>query len=162
MTRALPGPRPREREAARRAPSSAGSGPGAGTRRDVAAFLERYADALLRGDLEAIAACHVTPVLFVTEWDSTVLATSRQVVEGFRGVVEEHRRRGYVALSHRVETVSTAASRLVEVAVRWTFHDADGRAVLHDRYRYLLRRVDDRGLLINAVVVLGGSTAAIR
>ena len=162
VTRALPDQGSGERDAVRlRDASTAGTttvpSDGAGPRRALAEFLDRFADAFARGDLAAIAACHVTPVLFVTEWDSTIFSSAREVAEGFRQVVDDHRSRGFVSLSHRVETASTAASRLVEVGVRWTFHDAEGRPLLHDRYRYLLRRVDEQGLLINVVVVLGGS-----
>jgi hypothetical protein len=63
-----------------------------------------------------------------------------------------------VSLTHRVETVFKPAPRILEVGVRWTFHDEAGQALLQDRYRYLLRRIDDQGLRINAVVVLGGSS----
>jgi len=161
VTRALPDQGSGERDAARRDAPTAGPktapSSGAGPRRYLAEFLDRFADAFARADLAAIAACHVTPVLFVTEWDSTIFSSAREVAEGFRPVVDDHRSRGFVSLSHRVETASTAASRIIEVGVRWTFHDAEGRPLLHDRYRYLLRRVDDQGLLINAVVVLGGS-----
>jgi hypothetical protein len=163
MTRALPGRRAGGRDGARRAPSvGAPASVVAGPRRDLARFLERFTDAFARGDLIALAACHVTPVLFLTEWDATTFSSAREVAEGFRQVVDEHRRRGLVSPSYLVETVSTPASRIVEVGVRWTFHDAQGRAVLHDRYRYLLRRIDDEGLLINAVVVLGGSSVTTR
>lgn len=159
MTRALPDRRTDAREGARRAPPNAtpGTATGAGPRRALADFLGRLADAFAEGDLTALAGCHVTPVLFVTEWDSTIFSSAREVAEGFRGVVDEHRRRGLQSPSYRVETMSTPASRIVEVGVRWTFHDAEGRPVLHDRYRYVLRRVDGKGLLITAVVVLGGS-----
>ncbi|MFC5137245.1 nuclear transport factor 2 family protein [Actinomycetospora rhizophila] len=163
MTRVLPDRRGGERDATRRGASSTGSTAaplgGAGPRRELTELLDRYADAFARADLAAVAACHVTPVLFVTEWDSTVFSSAREVAEGFRRVVDDHRARRFVTLTHRIETVS-AASRIVEVGVRWTFHDGQGRPLRHDRYRYVLRRVDDRGLLINAVVVLGGSPVA--
>lgn len=168
MTRALPAKRTGERDGARRGPSTGTPEPvrgtvtgiGAGTRRDLVEFLDRFADAFARGDLAAVAACHVTPVLFVTEWDATTFGSAREVAEGFRPVVDEHRRRGFVSLSYRVEMVSTPASRIIEVGVRWTLHDAEERPLRHDRYRYLLRRVDDEGLQINAVVVLGGAPVA--
>ena len=119
VTRALPDQGSGERDAACEHASTAGAktapSTSVGPRRDVAEFLDRFADGFARADLAAIAACHVTPVLFMT------------------------------------------LTRIIEVGVRWTFHDAGGRPLLHDRYRYLLRRVDDQGLLINAVVVLGGS-----
>ena len=160
MTQALPGRRTGERDGARRGPPTTGSGPAksvdATTRAELGAFLDRFAEAFAGGDLEALADHHVVPVLFVTEWDSTTFATPREIVEGFRHVVSEHRERGVVSLSYRVESVSKPAPRLVEVGVRWTFQDAAGRALLHDRYRYLLRRVADEGLHITAVVALGG------
>lgn len=161
MTRALPDQGSGERDAAREDASTAGAttapSTSVGPRRDLSEFLDRFADGFARADLAAIAACHVTPVLFMTEWDSTILSSAREVAEGFRQVVDDHQSRGFVSLTYRVETMSTAATRILEVGVRWTFHDAGGRPLLHDRYRYLLRRVDDQGLLINAVVVLGGS-----
>jgi hypothetical protein len=156
VTRVLPDRRRGVATAGSRAAPSGGGGP----RRELVEFLDRFADAFARADLAAVAACHVTPVLFVTEWDSTVFSSAREVAEGFRQVVDDHRARGVVSLSHRIETVSTAAPRIIEVGVRWTFHDGEGRPLRHDRYRYLLRRVDDQGLLINVVVVLGGSPVA--
>jgi hypothetical protein len=161
MTRALPGRRTSVRDDARRGPSTGGSRPSTGVdatmRAELAAFLDRFADAFVTGDLAALVGCYVTPVLFVTEWSSTTFDSARAITEGFRHVVAEHRDRGLVSLTHRVETVSRPAPRIVEVGVRWTFHDADGRALMHDRYRYLMRR-DDEGLHITAVVVLGGSS----
>lgn len=156
MTRAMPGRRTGERDARRTPSPGAPKSVVAGARREIAGFLERFADAFAQGDLTALAACHTTPVLFVTEWDSAAFTSAREIADGFRQVVEEHRRRGLLSPSYLVETVSTPAPRIVEVGVRWTFHDAEGRPVLHDRYRYLLRRVDE-SLLINVVVVLGGT-----
>jgi hypothetical protein len=161
MTRALPDRRSGGPEGARRGPSSGNArtteSVEAATRAELTEFLDRFAQAFASGDLEAIAACHVAPVLFVTEWDSTTFGSPREIAEGFREIVAEHQRRGLVSLSHRVETLSSPASRIVEVGVQWTFHNADGRPLLHDRYRYLLRRIGDEGLFINAVMGLGGS-----
>jgi hypothetical protein len=161
MTRALPDKRSGERDGARRGPSTGTSATAEGvearTRAELGRFLDRFAEAFAHGDLEAIAGCHVTPVLFVTEWDSATYDSARGIAEGFRDVVADHQRRGLVSLSHRVEAVSSPASRIVEVGVRWTHHDAEGLALVHDRYRYLLRRVEDEGLRINAVIALGGS-----
>jgi hypothetical protein len=127
------------------------------TRAQLGAFFDRFAAAFVGGDLLALAGCYVTPVMFVTEWDSTTLDSAHAIAEGFRHVVSEHRSRGVVSLSHRIETLSKPAPRLVEVGIRWTFNDSAGHAMLHDRYRYLLRLVDDEGLRINVVVVLGGA-----
>ena len=162
VTRALPDQGSGERDAVRlRDASTAGTttvpSDGAGPRRALAEFLDRFADAFARGDLAAIAACHVTPVLFVTEWDSTIFSSAREVAEGFRQVVDDHRSRGFVSLSHRVETASTAASRLVEVGVQVDLPRRGGASPAPRPVPVLLRRVDEQGLLINAVVVLGGS-----
>jgi ketosteroid isomerase-like protein len=162
MTRALPGPRAGERDDARRgSPTGTARPPAKGvdatTRAELDEFLDRFAGAFAKGDLAALAGCYVTPVLFVTEWDSATFDSARELAEGFRHVVAEHRDRGMVSLSHRVETVFKPAPRILEIGVRWTFHDDAGQALLQDRYRYLLRRVDDGGLRIAVVVVLGGS-----
>jgi ketosteroid isomerase-like protein len=127
------------------------------TRAELGQFLDQFAEAFAKGDLAALAGCYVTPVLFVTEWDSMTFDSAREIAEGFRHVIAENQSRGLVSLSYRVDSVSKPAPRIVELGVRWTFHDAAGRALLQDRYRYLLRRSADEGLHINAVVVLGGS-----
>jgi ketosteroid isomerase-like protein len=162
MTRALPGRRTDARDDARRAPSAGPERPSktvdATTRAELEQFLDQFAGAFAKGDLAALAGCYVTPVLFVSEWDSATFDSTRELAEGFRHVVADHRDRGMVSLAHRVETVFKPAPRIIEVGVRWTFHDEDGQALLQDRYRYLLRRIDDEGLRINAVVVLGGSS----
>lgn len=162
MTRALPGRRAGERDDARRGPSSGPAGPSktvdATTRAELEQFLDQFAGAFAKGDVTALAGCYVMPVLFVSEWDSATFDSARELAEGFRHVVADHRDRGMVSLAHRVETVFKPAPRILEVGVRWTFHDEAGQALLQDRYRYLLRRVDDQGLRINAVVVLGGSS----
>lgn len=162
MTRALPGRRTGEQDDARQGPSAGAARPSksvdATTRAELEQFLDQFAGAFAQGDLAALAACYVTPVLFVTEWDAATFDSARELAEGFRHVVAEHRDRGMVSLSYRVETVFKPAPRIVEVGVRWTFHDAEGQGLLQDRYRYLLRRIDDEGLRINAVVVLGGSS----
>ncbi|GAA4910143.1 hypothetical protein EV188_10178 [Actinomycetospora succinea] len=164
MTRALPDRRTGPRDGVGRGPSAdtarALRRVEPGRRRELVQFLARLGDAFAAGDLTAIAACHVPPLLYVTEWGSAVFTSTREVAEGFRQVVDDHRRRGLVSPTSVVETVSTPAARIVEIGVRWTFHDAEGRALLHDRYRYLLRRVDGEGLLINAVIVLGGRSVA--
>ncbi|HSK57428.1 MAG TPA: hypothetical protein VK935_00100 [Actinomycetospora sp.] len=161
MTRALPGRRAGERDEARQGPPAGTARPAKGvdatTRAELDQFLDRFADAFAQGDLAALADCYVTPVLFMTEWDSATFDSARELAEGFRHVVAEHRDRGMVSLSHQVETVFKPAPRIVEVGVRWTFNDEAGQALLQDRYRYLLRRVDDGGLRITVVVVLGGS-----
>jgi hypothetical protein len=162
MTRASPVRRTGERDGPTQGPSVDSSeitkGVDATTRAQLGAFFDRFADAFAGGDLPALVGCHVTPVLFVTEWDSTTLGSAHEIAEGYRHVVSEHRSRGLVSLSHRIETVSKPAPRLVEVGIRWTFNDSAGYAMLHDRYRYLLRLVDDEGLQINVVVVLGGAS----
>ncbi|WP_433782694.1 hypothetical protein ACQPX6_22850 [Actinomycetospora sp. CA-101289] len=162
MTRALPDRRAGERDGAGGGPSAGAAAPtksvDATTRAELGEFLDRFAAAFAQGDLATLAGCYVTPVLFLTEWDAATFDSTRELAEGFRHVVAEHRDRGMVSLSYRVETVVKPAPRIVEVGVRWTFHDAEGQALLQDRYRYLLRRVDDEGLRINAVVVLGGSS----
>jgi hypothetical protein len=162
MTRALSHSRTGERDDTRREPPTSipttSKSVDATTCAELGQFLDRFAEAFAKGDVEALTGCYVTPVLFVTEWDSTTFDSAREIAEGFRHVVAENQDRGLVSLSYRVESVSKPAPRIVEVGVRWTFHDTAGRALLHDRYRYLVRRVADEGLRINAVVVLGGST----
>ena len=161
MTRASPARRAGERDGPRQGhpveSSEITKCVDATTRAQVGAFFDRFAEAFACGDLPALVGCHVTPVLFVTEWDSTTLDSAHAIAEGFRHVVSEHRSRGLVSLSYRIETISKPAPRLIEVGIRWTFNDSAGQAMLHDRYRYLLRLVDDEGLRINVVVVLGGA-----
>jgi len=151
-TRTMPDP-------ARRRPPGSPEPVDVQDRRELSGFLDRFARAFADGDLAAIADLHATPVLVVTEEEATTFDTTTEIADGFRSVVAEHRRRGLVSNSYRVEALKTLTPALHEVSVRWTYHDENGRPRFHDSYRYLLRRVPGQGLRIGVVMVLGGPVA---
>ena len=64
---------------------------------DVAAFLDRYAEALAGGDLPGIAACYVVPALVVGDSAAIPVAEAAEVEAAFAGAAEAYRAQGWSA-----------------------------------------------------------------
>jgi ketosteroid isomerase-like protein len=119
---------------------------------DVAAFLDRYADALVRGDLPGIAACYAQPALVVGDAATIPISDPAQVEAAFGGAADAYRAQGLVDARPELRAVDPLTPALTLVDVRWAYLDGSGRERRHSSYRYLLRR-SDRGELAIQVVV---------
>jgi ketosteroid isomerase-like protein len=119
---------------------------------DVAAFLDRYADALAGGDLPGIAACYALPALVVGDAATIPVSEPAQVEAAFGGAADAYRVQGLVRLRPELRAVDPLTGALTLVDVRWAYLDEAGTARQHTSYRYLLRRADSGQLGIQVVV----------
>src|SRR6266511_3747244 len=119
---------------------------------DVAAFLDRYADALASGDLPGIAACYALPALVVGDAATIPVAEPAQVEAAFGGAADAYRAQGLVGLRPEVRAVDPLTGALTLMDVRWAYLDEAGRERRHNSYRYLLRRADTGRLGIQVVI----------
>jgi ketosteroid isomerase-like protein len=117
----------------------------------IRAFLDRYADALVGGDLPGIAACYTLPALVVGDTSTIPVTEAGQIEAAFAGAADGYRARGLVAARPEVRGADPLTAALVLVDVRWSYQDAAGREHDHSSYRYLLRR-NDGELAIQVVV----------
>ena len=119
---------------------------------EIAAFLDRYAQALTAGDLPGIAACYVLPALVVGDAATIPVAEAGQVEAAFAGAAEAYRAKGLVAIRPELGALDPLTPNLTLAAVRWSYLDEAGEARQHTSYRYLLRRADAGELGIQVVV----------
>jgi ketosteroid isomerase-like protein len=119
---------------------------------DVAAFLDRYAEALASGDLPGIAACYALPALVVGDGASIPVSEPAQVEAAFAGAAEAYRAQGLVGLRPQVRAVDPLTGALTLVDVGWAYLDEAGRERRRTSYRYLLRRSDSGRLGIQVVI----------
>ena len=119
---------------------------------DIAAFLDRYADALAAGDLPGIAACYALPALVVGDGATVPVSEAGQVEAAFAGAADAYRAQGLVGIQPDLRAVDPLTPALTLVDVRWAYLDEAGEARQHTSYRYLLRRTDPGQLGIQVVV----------
>jgi ketosteroid isomerase-like protein len=119
---------------------------------DVAAFLDRYAEALAGGDLPGIAACYALPALVVGDGATIPVSEPAQVEAAFAGAAEAYRAQGLVGLRPQVRAVEPLTGALILVDVGWAYLDEAGRERRRTAYRYLLRRADSGRLGIQVVI----------
>jgi hypothetical protein len=119
---------------------------------DVAVFIDRYAEALGKGDLPDIAGCYAFPALVVGDAATIPVAEPGQVEAAFAGAAEAYRAQGLVGLRPEVRAVDPLTGALTLVDVRWAYLDEAGGERQHTSYRYLLRRAEDGRLGIQVVV----------
>jgi hypothetical protein len=117
---------------------------------DVSAFLDRYADALVSGDLPGIAECYALPALVVGDAATIPVADPAQVEAAFGGAADAYRAQGLVGLRPEVRAIDPLTGALVDVG--WAYLDTAGRQRQHTSYRYLLRRADTGRLGIQVVI----------
>jgi ketosteroid isomerase-like protein len=119
---------------------------------DVAAFLDRYAEALAGGDLPGIAACYALPALVVGDGATIPVSEPAQVEAAFAGAAEAYRAQGLVGLRPQVRAVEPLTGALILVDVGWAYLDEAGRERRRTAYRYLLRRAGNGRLGIQVVI----------
>jgi ketosteroid isomerase-like protein len=119
---------------------------------DVAAFLDRYAQALAGGDLPGIAACYALPALVVGDGATIPVSEPAQVEAAFAGAADAYRAQGIVGLRPKLRAVEPLTGALLLVEVGWAYLDQAGNERQHTSHRYLLRRADGGQLGIQVVV----------
>jgi|SRR5215208_2330770 ketosteroid isomerase-like protein len=119
---------------------------------DVAAFLDRYANALVSGDLPGIAACYALPALVAGDGASIPISDPAQVEAAFGGAADAYRAQGLVDARPELRAVDPLTPALTLIDVRWAYLDESGNERHHSSYRYLLRRSESGQLAIQVVV----------
>jgi ketosteroid isomerase-like protein len=119
---------------------------------DVAAFLDRYANALVSGDLPGIAACYALPALVAGDAATIPISDPAQVEAAFGGAADAYRAQGLVDARPELRAVDPLTPALTLIDVRWAYLDESGNERHHSSYRYLLRRSDSGQLAIQVVV----------
>ena len=115
---------------------------------EIGEFFARYAEAVGRNDLPAIAACYATPSLVVSE-SVTINVPDRKAVEAaFAGAGDAYSARGLVGARANVEQVEPLTERLALVAVTWEYKDVQGGVQPGESYRYLVRLGDNAGICV--------------
>jgi ketosteroid isomerase-like protein len=122
------------------------------THADVAAFLDRYANALVNGDLPGIAACYALPALVVGDGATIPISDPAQVEAAFGGAADAYRAQGLVDARPELRAVDPLTAALTLVDVRWAYLDEAGQEHHHSSYRYLLRRSDTGQVGIQVVI----------
>jgi ketosteroid isomerase-like protein len=119
---------------------------------EIRAFLDRYAAALVAGDLPGVAGCYALPALVVGDAGTIPVAEAGQIEAAFAGAADGYRARGLVGARPELRGVEALTDALSLVDVRWSYVDAAGREGDHSAYRYLLRRTGNGQLGIQVVV----------
>jgi ketosteroid isomerase-like protein len=119
---------------------------------EIAAFLDRYAEALTAGDLPGIAACYVLPALVVGDAATIPVAEAGQIEAAYADAAEAYRAKGLVAIRPELGALDPLTPNLALADVRWSYLDEAGEARQHTSYRYLLRRSNPGELGIQVVV----------
>jgi ketosteroid isomerase-like protein len=122
------------------------------THADVAAFLHRYANALVSGDLPGIAACYALPALVVGDAATIPISDPAQVEAAFGGAADAYRAQGLVDARPELRAIDPLTPALTLIDVRWAYLDGSGQEGRHSSYRYLLHRSGDGQLAIQVVV----------
>ena len=119
---------------------------------EIAAFLDRYAEALTAGDLPGIAACYVLPALVVGDAATIPVTEAGQIEAAYADAAEAYRAKGLVAIRPELGGLDLLTPNLALADVRWSYLDEAGEARQHTSYRYLLRRSNPGELGIQVVV----------
>jgi ketosteroid isomerase-like protein len=111
---------------------------------EIDAFLERYRQALLSGDLDAIAGCYVAPGLVLAEDASLPVPDEDAVKAAFTGAASRYQEAGIVDSKPSVISLTGLTESLASVAVRWDVMNEAGEVAIQERYVYIVR-ADDTG-----------------
>jgi ketosteroid isomerase-like protein len=125
--------------------------------REVHAYLEAYARALVAGDARAIAGMWDTPALVVDDMGVRAVGSRDEVEAFFASAREQYAARGIVDTRADVTSLDWATDRIVIVTVRWPYLDDQRREMGAEVETYTLRRNDAGDLRLVAVVMRGGT-----
>lgn len=112
---------------------------------DIDDFFGRYAAALTNFDAGASADLWATPGTIVDDRFSGVLDSRDAMVSGLEQSYPVYKQLGLASVGYEIVDERPFSDRLVLVAVRWTFLDANGDTLTDSNPSYLLRR-EDSGL----------------
>jgi ketosteroid isomerase-like protein len=121
---------------------------------ELKAFLKRYGEALVTGDLTAIAACYAVPCLFLSDATSAAIAARSEIRELFKGAAGQYRAQGLVVAHPNILRSEAVTKTLVWAEVSWDYRDDHGNSAQPEIYRYVLRLNADTGPQIQVVIVM--------
>jgi hypothetical protein len=82
-------------------------------------FFAHYGEALITGDLPAIAGCYAVPALVLSHTGSVPIATREQIEAAFRGAAEGYEAQGLVATRPTLLGSEYITEWLVSADVHW-------------------------------------------
>lgn len=112
---------------------------------DIDDYFGRYAAALTNFDAGVSADLWATPGTIVDDRFSGVLDSRDAMVSGLEQSYPVYKQLGLASVGYEIVDERPFSDRLVLVAVRWTFLDANGDTLTDSNPSYLLRR-EDSGL----------------
>lgn len=121
---------------------------------ELKAFLNRYGEALVTGDLPAIAACYAVPCLFLSDSVTTAVAARSEIKDLFEDVAEQYLAQGFVEAHPNILRSEAVTESLVWTEVSWDYRDQHGNSAQPEIYRYVLRLNKDTGTQIQVVIAM--------
>ncbi|NLE75539.1 MAG: hypothetical protein GX605_02155 [Chloroflexi bacterium] len=122
----------------------------------IRSFLERYGEALGRGDIPAVVDAWDLPALVISDQGGLAVLAASEIEQHFAGAVQWYRARGLFAPRPKEVRVEPLSKRLVSVDVRWASLDAAGAEVAEaaEHSRYILHVTDDGALRFQVAIAL--------
>lgn len=121
---------------------------------ELKAFLKRYGEALIAGDLSTVADCYTVPCLFLSDYASTAVDARSGVANLLEAAVGRLRDQSLVAAHPNVVRAEAVTESLVWTEVSSDYRDAHGNSAQPEIYRYVLRLDTDVGPLIRVVIAI--------
>jgi hypothetical protein len=121
---------------------------------ELKAFLKRYGEALMAGDLPTVADCYTLSCLFLSDAASTTVATHRELANLVRAAFGRLHDQGLITAHPNVLRAEAVTESLVWTEVSWDYHDHHGNSAQPEIYRYVLRLNAEVGPLIQVVIAM--------
>ena len=121
---------------------------------ELKAFLKRYGEALMAGDLPTVADHYTAPCLFLSDSASTAVDAHHEIAQLLKAAVGRLHDQGLVAAHPNVLRAEAVTEALVWTEVSWDYRDTHGHSAQPEIYRYVLRLDADMGPLIQVVIAM--------
>lgn len=121
---------------------------------ELKAFLKRYGEALITGDLSAIASCYAVPCLFLSDSVTTTVAARSEISDLFGGASEQYLSQGIMTAHPNILRSEAVTEFLVWAEVSWDYRDDQGNSAQPEIYRYVLRLDAEIGPQIQVVIAM--------
>jgi ketosteroid isomerase-like protein len=122
---------------------------------EVHQLLSRYAQALVTGDVPAVARMWAVPSIVISGDGVHAVSTRDEIEAFFADAKAQYNQRGIFDTYPDIQTEDWIGEKLVVVQVRWPWLDAAGEEKSAEASDYTLRRNDKGELQIVCVVMRG-------
>jgi hypothetical protein len=102
-------------------------------------YLDRFSQAMTRGDTETMLSLWAIPAFLVDKEDTRVISDSADVQRFFSAGPEMYQQRGIENTRAEIESIDVIDERLVMVHVRWPYLDKSGREIGEESSNYTLK-----------------------